>query len=859
MLPPSHAYIFKSVLARRGGMARQQLVRLLPSGDHMLLCNTSFMTAIVNSIVYLMNLRPQFCEETLGRLTDWFAAINSSEQSLTPLQLAIVGKTVRLSLLQLYTRRYMGAYSELLETTLDQIGGPEWATWQEQQARERERRARQQAREREHAARQQKQQKSEEAAKAAAAAAAAGPEDEHHSARWVPAPEEGEADMADQPAPGAGGAGAGAAAPALDALPGAAAAAPNRMAPSMQRQRAGAGFGAKRAARQAADGGDEDEEKQSRMLEENAKRVKLDEAMDTDEPDGAAAAAAAAAGPTEAQQRALDADREMEAEMKAAVQAVPQFALPAMEPLTDTARHAQVVEAIKRVIVGSAQLQKFIAHKRVVDGAPAAAAAVPRTLASGVATNSGVLEDSMVMLVRLVTNCYVVFGEFSKVRRSAPDSSASERWKTMHDCVEVVLQMIVAAPRERYGLAMILLYELWMAVVITDPELARAPAAPAGEYTVLALYLGWCERIFDAIPPTNEDELLASKRAMALELRQKARQLIDDSLVAHAELLLALSTKNMHLLAHVFDAYKSAPLAVQVGIRQLVTPLVKSVAAAPGRIIPELAQFPKGAETLALRIIFLLCSEGARVPGRELVEAVLRMCDERGLDGNFVVFIMNGLERAEALARMPLLVSILNGADGPRALVREGFMRLITPFLGRPGVLSPTDLLLALHGGVTRDNIAKHVEAVEVYEAMARPDGKPMFTGMLFDTALKLLVDQDPVSPLITQTADIYHRRRGGPAGTVIGLLRRLIEREVWNMDAHVFDAFVESFRVMLPGTFALVKLLPTEPLQAVVDRSPPLRTAIREYVGKMPEPARRPYQWLLDSPPEPEPALPSA
>ncbi|KAJ2821563.1 hypothetical protein IWW50_004588, partial [Coemansia erecta] len=118
-LPDAHPYISKSVLATRGERARQQLVRLLPSSDHMRLCNTSFITAIINSMVYLMNLRPQFCEQLLEQLTNWHALINNSEQNMTELQLVIISKTLRIALLHLYTRRYMGAYSEVLEHTLD--------------------------------------------------------------------------------------------------------------------------------------------------------------------------------------------------------------------------------------------------------------------------------------------------------------------------------------------------------------------------------------------------------------------------------------------------------------------------------------------------------------------------------------------------------------------------------------------------------------------------------------------------------------------------------------------------------------------------------------------------------------------
>ncbi|KAJ2777584.1 hypothetical protein H4R18_005074, partial [Coemansia javaensis] len=479
MLPAAHPYIFKSRLAQRGEAARQQLLRLLPSGDHTVRCNTSFITAIINSIVYLMNLRPQFCESILERLTDWYAAINASGQTLTDVQLTIIGKALRIALLHLYTRRYMGAYSEILEKTLDQIGGPEWSAWQEQQARNRERRERQRAREREQMARQQQKQKEDE---------------EAHSARWVPAPEEGDVDMADQPAPGAGGAGdVSASVPPPPPPPLSA-----RGAPGVQRQRPTTTYGHKRTARQAADDADEDEGKLSRMLEENAKRVKLDESMDADDLLAAAepAAPAAPAAPTEEQLRALEADKAMEDEMRTALQSEPLFSLP-VDEMSPSERRAQVESAIRRVIDGKVRLEKFLAHKRAVDGA-VAAGAVPRVLPGGQSTNSGVLEDSMVMLVRLVTNCYVLHAEANQAK-GTEDAASNTQWAGMHACVDEILKLIVDAPRERYSLALILLYELWMAVVITDPDLARMPDITQSDYTLLALYLRWCERIFDAI------------------------------------------------------------------------------------------------------------------------------------------------------------------------------------------------------------------------------------------------------------------------------------------------------------------------------------------------------------------------
>ncbi|KAJ2312680.1 hypothetical protein IWW52_004787, partial [Coemansia sp. RSA 2704] len=457
MLPDKHAYIVKADLARRGELARQQLVRLLPSSDHMRLCNTSFITAIINSIVYLMNLRPQFCQELLERLTNWYAVINSSEQTMTHLQLVIISKTLRIALLHLYTRRYMGAYSEVLEHTLDTLGGPEWIRWQEQQTRERERRQRQRARERELAPRQQV------------------PDEGPHTARWVPAPEEGQEELAYQPAPGAD---------ADFGVP-----PPPDMA------------GQKRSTRGDAADDDEDEEKQMQLLEESAKRVKLEE--DKGAPALPALSPEEEQRRLERQQKALADDKDIEADMQATLLATKQFELPAMDVMTPDMRQEHVMVAIRRVVDGSQKLRDFIEHKRILQGATTTPAAAgeqhTQVLPNGLSTNSKVLEDSMVMLVRLVSHCYIMAFEDCRASGTAGNMGQSTQWNEMHKCVERILQTIIEAPRSQFGLAMVLLYELWMSVVITDPTLARMPNQPGNEYTVLALYLDWCERIFDAV------------------------------------------------------------------------------------------------------------------------------------------------------------------------------------------------------------------------------------------------------------------------------------------------------------------------------------------------------------------------
>ncbi|KAJ1772664.1 hypothetical protein LPJ54_004600 [Coemansia sp. RSA 1824] len=50
----------------------------------------------------------------------------------------------------------------------------------------------------------------------------------------------------------------------------------------------------------------------------------------------------------------------------------------------------------------------------------------------------------------------------------------------------------------------------------------------------------------------------------------------------------------------------------------------------------------------------------------------------------------------------------------------------------------------------------------------------------------------------------------------------------------------------MLPGTLALVKTVPHDALRRMVEMDAQLATAVRGYVSKMPDSARKPYRWLL-------------
>ncbi|KAJ2384189.1 hypothetical protein H4S02_004934, partial [Coemansia sp. RSA 2611] len=903
-IPDSHAYIDKAALVSRAALAKQQLIQLLPNSDNLRFYNMSFITALLNSMFYLMTLRPQLCGEFLGKLMEWYAIINSSEQGMSNAQLLMISKTVRISLLHLYAQPHMSEFAELLENKLDKVGGKEWSTWLDRKQRQDQRELKEQ-RERERQERQ-------------------------------------------------------------------------------LRQRSGESSGQRRRPREDDD--NDDEEKQSRMLEENAKRVKLDNVGD-----GASAATEEAAAKEAAIQAArlaagTETDGELAEQLKTSLPELT-FDIQPLGTLTPEARDALFIDALRRVVAAGSVVQRFVArHRLQALGAsnqpPLAGAGTGNvtesgdvaTLPNGISTNAGVLEDSMLMLVRLICSCYVMSKDTGD-SGEAVAAEASTKWAKVHECAEAVLESIVQAPRERYGLGILLLYEIWMAVVILDPELGSSPGGhdskSGSASSALALYLRWSDRIFDAVikcgmdttlsqkaaavaaaaiaaaesasaavagpngsvphqqqphlmpqqmpqqdrlilnfvldapyipsaaikklavcltnadtavlgyatldkamelrPPVVEEGMrvlltncghherttrigciravkkyyttsahsstienwarmmlkagidnavsestkvtaeaervlnepveslepgvdpqqervateraIEKKKAAVIQVHKKGDVSIETVLVRQAELLLALCTRNMDLYADVLTAYATAPPPVQSVLRRVVTPLVKSVAATPAKILPALAKFASGAESLVLRTIFILSTEGPPVPASELVSTAMEFCDTRGLDARFIVFVAHGLTKDEALKRLGSVLMLLNGREMQWPLLSEFYSRVTTPYAGSSSLLSPMELLLALHKTASEGVVPmnKVFEGLAVYTDMRKPDGNHVFSTQVIVAALKVLLDEPVISPLMLRTAELYCTRRGGLAGTVTGLMEKLVERQVWD------------------------------------------------------------------------------
>ena len=84
-------------------------------------------------------------------------------------------------------------------------------------------------------------------------------------------------------------------------------------------------------------------------------------------------------------------------------------------------------------------------------------------------------------------------------------------------------------------------------------------------------------------------------------------------------------------------------VSVQEHIQVLISPLVRALGSSHGRLLTLLRTFPRGAESLALRIIAIFTDNGR--PSAQLVTLVKALVSERDLDARFLIPIIAEMDK----------------------------------------------------------------------------------------------------------------------------------------------------------------------------------------------------------------------
>ncbi|RKP11025.1 Symplekin tight junction protein C terminal-domain-containing protein [Thamnocephalis sphaerospora] len=330
----------------------------------------------------------------------------------------------------------------------------------------------------------------------------------------------------------------------------------------------------------------------------------------------------------------------------------------------------------------------------------------------------------------------------------------------------------------------------------------------------------------------------AEEQQQAMQINDHADHTIDTSrwseadVIRHIELYFALCSRKHVLLEGLFGVYIDCAASVQRVIRQQLYPLVKSMGMNSPALLQLLRTFPKGGETLALRILIILTDKVP--PSARLVEVVKAMYQQRELDARFLIPIVSGLDKDEVMEALPKIINLLNNTEYERKIVREVLSRILVPSTTQtaPGMLpanqarlGPSELLVTLH--LFDESIVSLRKAAEATQICFGE--KEIFTAEVLAVVLQQLIDQPTLPTLFMRTVLQSVIIHPSLAGYVTTLLRRLVSKRIWT-NATLWQGFIRCCKLIAPRSFDLLLQLPRPQLNDVLSKEPSLKPRLREY-----------------------------
>ena len=156
-------------------------------------------------------------------------------------------------------------------------------------------------------------------------------------------------------------------------------------------------------------------------------------------------------------------------------------------------------------------------------------------------------------------------------------------------------------------------------------------------------------------------------------------------------------------------------------LQTLFTPLVRSLGSSHPKILSIVQECPKGAEDLVLRILTILTERG-KLPA-SLTGVIKATALEKDLSPRFMVPIIAEFDKAEITRQLPRIISLLNGRQQEKELVRSVFQSVVTtppqsfgsvstnvPRVRQSELLTPVELLVLLHQSEKEIGIIQAIE-----------------------------------------------------------------------------------------------------------------------------------------------------
>ena len=264
------------------------------------------------------------------------------------------------------------------------------------------------------------------------------------------------------------------------------------------------------------------------------------------------------------------------------------------------------------------------------------------------------------------------------------------------------------------------------------------------------------------------------------------------------DLYCALTTKKSGLLLALFQAYGASPIesSVRASLLDKCANIAEAVGSSDKNVLAIIQAPPPGSEDLVMSI---LDSFTIDMPGRPLVESVLKYFERHPSSLAATVPVLPGMPKAEAIKLVPSLIQL------PETKLIEAIMRLCTVVYEEQStpVITPAEILTLLHMVDDRKLLKSTIAAINVCLGMGT-----LFTSEVLAASLSQLITRIPLPQLfmrtVIQSISVAPKLRG----FIVDLLGQLVVNQIWTNTTQ-WKGWIMAAQQTSPDSFPVILRLP--------------------------------------------------
>jgi symplekin len=300
----------------------------------------------------------------------------------------------------------------------------------------------------------------------------------------------------------------------------------------------------------------------------------------------------------------------------------------------------------------------------------------------------------------------------------------------------------------------------------------------------------------------------------------------EDDIKRRLVLYYALCAKKHELLDGLIEVYVQVKKPVKKTMLRLSGGLMRSIGISSPHFLSLLSNFPVEAKAFIIHILHTVTESGL-APSPELISIVKEVYKNKVKDIRILIPIFPVLPKAEIIDYLPVLVEL------PPAVLKIALLKILHSKSHLEQQASPpissAELLIALH---TMDkSLVKEVKKIIIAIELCL-EQKIVVKQEVLSEVLSHLIELDPIPQLFLRTTMQIVSICKQMMGFIIGILKRLIEKQVWK-DSQLWTGFLKCCSMTMPYSIPVLLQLPVSQLEESLQRDSSLIADVIEYSNK--------------------------